>query len=101
MLTKIKDGEGNEFKVHGYGLKALNQALKEARFGGELGTGEMTVNEATTMKLYLARMAGFRSPHVRKHRGIVQGFIRFLGDALKTGKGLLVENNKKEESSES
>jgi hypothetical protein len=100
MLTKIKDANGNEFKVHGYGLKALNQALKEARFDGELGTGEMTVNEAATMKLYLARVAGFRSPHVRKHRGIVQGFIRFLGDALKAGKSLIVESNKKKEDSQ-
>jgi len=96
MLTKIKDADGNEFKVHGYGLKALNKALKEARFDGELeGTGEMTVNEAATMKLYLARMGGFRDPQVRKHHGIIQGFIRFLGRALKTGKGLTLERNKK------
>ena len=98
MLTKIKDADGNEFKVHGYGLKALDKALKEARFDGKLeGTGEVTVNEAATMKLYLARMGGFRDPHVKKHHGIIQGFIRFLGSALKTGKGLVVERNKKTE----
>jgi hypothetical protein len=96
MLTKIKDAEGNEFKVHGYGLKALNNALKEARFDGELGTsGEMVVNEIATMKLYLARMGGFKDTHVRKHLGIIHGFIRFLGNALKLGKGVTLESNKK------
>lgn len=90
MLFRFRDADGNEFKVHKYGLEALDTALKEARFEGEM-SGKMTVNEVGTMKLYLARMGGFKDPHVRKHLGIIHNFIRFLSKAVGLGKGIVLE----------